>query len=125
MTPIPVKKDTAPPALRSMELHQRTPICLPCRRNYRCLLNGILVRLGPDAIIDADLYQCPACGHQIVRGFACVAGERYGPHKDQFAMNNIRMGDATITDHTGQPIDVADTIPYEDAAEAAASQDRW
>jgi hypothetical protein len=87
------------------ELSQHTPICVPCRRNYRCERNGIFVRLGPDAIIDADLYECPGCGHQIVRGFAARAVERYGgSYQTVFANQDATMGDATITDHKGRPI---------------------
>jgi hypothetical protein len=87
------------------ELSQHTPICVPCQRNYRCELNGILVRLGPDAIIDADLYQCPGCGHQIVKGFARQAGERHGLYQASFDTCDPLMGDAAITDHTGRPIE--------------------
>lgn len=111
----------------AVELSQHTPICVPCRRNYRCQLNGVLVRLGPDAIIDADLYQCPGCGHQIVRGFARKAGERHGLNKAVFDACDPRMGDATITEHTGRPITSTqpDTIPVDDAAEAAQDGTRW
>ena len=86
------------------ELSQHTPVCVPCERNYRCELNGILMRLGPDAVIDADLYQCPGCGHQIVKGFAREAIERYGPHQAQFEASDARMENAVITDHAGHPI---------------------
>jgi hypothetical protein len=141
---------TAPP-----ELSQHTPICVPCQRNYRCERNGILVRLGPNAIIDADLYECPSCEHQIVRGFAATAVERHGgSYEVVFANQDSIMGDATITDHKGRPITQslpacplcfkpykenevhsecadreqarADMIPVDDAKELAANQEhRW
>ncbi len=109
------------------ELSQHTPICVPCQRNYRCERNGIFVRLGPDAIIDADLYECPGCGHQIVRGFARKAVERHDSdpkYREVFGIESTLMGAATITDHTGRPITQGQpgTIPAEDAAEAAGSQ---
>lgn len=121
MAPIP--SDTTPPATpgevraerdpldekllaeAQPELSQRMPICVPCQRNYRCERNGILVRLGPDAIIDADLYKCPGCGHQVVRGFARQAAERHGgSYQTMFDAEDAIMGDAAITDHEGRPI---------------------
>jgi hypothetical protein len=109
--PIPETDSSIDPLdAKLVELDHHTPICVPCRRNYRCQLNGILVRLGPRAIIDADLYECPACGHQIVRGFARQAVEPHGPYKEIFAAQDTRMGAATITDHTGRPIDVVDAL---------------
>jgi DNA-directed RNA polymerase subunit RPC12/RpoP len=110
------------------ELNHYTPICVPCQRNYRCERNGIFVRLGQNAIIDADLYECPSCGHQIVRGFALRPVERHwGSYQAVFVTQDNLMGDATITDHKGQPItqDQLACIPAEDVAEAAASQERW
>ncbi|KKL54173.1 hypothetical protein LCGC14_2268080 [marine sediment metagenome] len=90
------------------ELSQHTPICVPCQRNYRCERNGIFVRLGPDAIIDADLYQCPGCGHQIVRGFARRDVSRHDSDpkcRKVFGIQSCLMGSATITDNTGRPYD--------------------
>ena len=142
---IPIRKDTAP----ARSLHDGTPICVPCQRNYRCERNGILVRLGPDAIISTDMYQCPGCGHQVLKGFAPRAVERYGgPYRDLFEAQDRAMGDAAITDREGEPTcgnpvrcpdcenarqsggnppphDCSLYIPAEDAAEAAASQERW
>ena len=117
------------PPTRDTELSQHTPVCVPCERNYRCELNGILVRLGPDATIDADLYKCPGCGHQIVRGFAREAIERYGPHQAQFEASDARMENATITEHTGRPVtqpvverEARDLDKTQDAAEYAAER---
>ena len=86
------------------------------------------MRLGPDAIIDADLYECPGCGHQVVRGFARQAAERHGgSYRAMFDAEDAIMGDAAITDHEGRPITQGQLgiIPAEDAPEATASQDRW
>lgn len=128
MAPIP--SDTTPPATpgevraerdplddkllaeAQPELSQHTPICVPCQRNYRCERNGILVRLGPDAIISSDMYQCPGCEHQVLKGFAAQPVERYGPHRELFEAEDAAMGGATITDRDGCP-------------QAAPSQDRW
>ena len=100
----PSQPDTDSSTDSKRELSQHTPVCVPCERNYRCELNGILVRLGPDAITAADLYKCPGCGHQIVKGFAREPGERYGLNQAVFGACDPLMGDATITDHTGRPI---------------------
>ena len=109
------------------ELHQHTPICVPCQRNYRCELNGIKVRLGPNIIIDADMYKCPGCGHLIVKGFANRYIARHDPsdnYRRIFASDDERMGDAAITDYKGRAIDVdPDTAPSEGAPEAGANQE--
>lgn len=105
-------------------LSQRTPICVACRRNYRCERNGILVRLGPDAIISADMYQCTGCGHLIIRGFAPSPVEPHGPYQTLFEAQDAAMGDATITDREGHPVEVEAMIDIGDAPEAAASQER-
>ncbi len=107
-------------------LHDRTPICVPCQRNYRCERNGILVRLGPDAIISSDMYQCPGCEHQVLKGFASQPVERYGPHRELFEAEDAAMGGATITDRDGHPVEIPEAymIPLGDAPEAAANQER-
>lgn len=106
------------------ELLHNTPICVPCQRNYRCERNGVWVRLGLDGIIDADMYECPGCGHRIVRGFAQRPVERHDPnegHRKIWGIQSALMGSATITDNNGNPIGakIDDTIPAEDARECA------
>jgi len=123
--PKPLPTDIKSGPGRKRELSRHTPICVPCQRNYRCEMNGIWVRLGPDAIVDADLYRCPGCGHQIVKGFAARYRSRYEPDEDDrriFAREDELMGAATITGYGGGAVTPGqpDTIPAEDAPEAAA-----
>ena len=104
------------------ELYSDTPICVPCQRNYRCERNGVWVRLGGEAIIDADMYECPGCGHRLIRGFAHRSVERYDPdgrYRKVWGIQSALMGDATITDSKGHPISAKPdgTIPAEDARE--------
>ncbi len=108
-------------------LSQHTPICVPCQLNYRCELNGVLVRLDPDTITAADLYQCPSCGHQIVRGFAQRAMERHGLHQAMFVLAEAVMGLATITDRLGCPITQSQPacIPIEDVGDTIEPPHRY
>lgn len=90
-----------------MELRRDTPICVPCQHNYRCERNGVWVRLGSDHIINADMYECPNCGHRIIRGFAPRKVSRHdGPESYQRAwgIEDKLMGSARITDNGGHPI---------------------
>ncbi len=93
------------------ELDQDTPICVPCQRNYRCERNGVWVRLGPNAIIDADMYECPGCRHRLITGFARQCVERHHPDERRqkiWGIQSTLMGSATITDNKGQPIGARD-----------------
>lgn len=82
-------------------MRRATPICVRCERNYHCERNGVWVRLGPDEIISADMYECPNCKHRIISGFAHRATSRWdGPsweHRDAL------MGERAITDNRGNP----------------------
>ena len=79
-----------------MSLHSQTPICVQCVRNYDCQRNGVKVRLQEDVIIDADLYECPSCAHQIVRGFATEAVDPYGDYPAVYASWDKALGTAVI-----------------------------
>mgnify|MGYP001616061018 CR=1 FL=1 len=43
-------------------------LCAPCGVELRCEQNEVIVSTG-DALWYADLYRCPACGHQTIAGF--------------------------------------------------------
>jgi len=77
-------------------LHNQTPICVPCRANYFCQRNGVKVRLGENAIIDTDLYECPGCHHQIIKGFANQPVKRFGEHSELFAAWDLALGPAVM-----------------------------
>jgi len=51
-------------------LSHRQPLCARCVQNLTCKRNEVLVRLSENRIVEADLWQCPSCGCQIVTGFA-------------------------------------------------------
>ncbi len=81
-------------------MRRGVPICVRCERNYRCERNGVWVRIGPDAIVSADMYECPNCKHRIISGFAAKPTSRWdgGPtweHQDTL------MGSKAITDNRG------------------------
>jgi len=49
------------------------PVCAPCQVEMEPERNGVGVvdyaDFGPVNLWDADLWECPKCGHQIVTGF--------------------------------------------------------
>ena len=51
------------------------PICVPCKRQYRCVKNGFPVKdpaVGncPSTYWRADKWKCPNCRHEVVSGFS-------------------------------------------------------
>ena len=51
-----------------------TELCIKCKVNYKTVKTGVDVEetasFGSYKLWEADLKQCPKCGHQIVSGFA-------------------------------------------------------
>ena len=49
------------------------PVCAPCQVEMHPEKNGVgvldMADYGPVNLWDADLWECPKCGHQIVSGF--------------------------------------------------------
>jgi hypothetical protein len=50
------------------------PVCVACKRFYRCKKNGVLVHHqngegGDYQVWSADLYVCEGCGKEIIAGF--------------------------------------------------------
>ena len=49
------------------------PVCAPCQVEMHPERNGVgvldMASFGPCDLWDADLWECPKCGHQIVSGF--------------------------------------------------------
>lgn len=51
-------------------------ICMPCRRAYVCDQVGVTLELWtsengrPYYLVQADIYRCPGCGHQVASEFA-------------------------------------------------------
>ena len=45
-------------------------MCVKCAVNFTCDKNGVTVVMPQDSVIEADLYECPKCGVQILSGFA-------------------------------------------------------
>jgi len=50
-------------------------VCVPCEKEMRRIKNGVVVEEHrengePYKIWSADLWACPACGHQCLLGFA-------------------------------------------------------
>lgn len=49
------------------------PVCAKCQVDMRCKKNGVgvvdMADFGPCQVWDADLWECPKCGFQVVAGF--------------------------------------------------------
>ena len=46
-------------------------ICVKCNKEYYCKRNGVTIRFkNTHTYKQADLFQCPECGHKIVSGFS-------------------------------------------------------
>jgi len=60
-------------------------VCVRCQRELRCKENqvGALLMDGnaPDVLHDADLWECPGCGFEVVLGFG-RAPMAYGAERD-------------------------------------------
>lgn len=55
-----------------------------CGRAMKCEKNGVVVEahssFGPYYKVEADRYECPACGTQVITGFASqVLAEHFQP----------------------------------------------
>ncbi len=62
------------------------PICGFCMVNYRCKENGVIVRLGDDHFVQADLYECPKCLASVLAGFGKQLIDRHNPRTaEEFA----------------------------------------
>ena len=46
------------------------PVCLPCKTRMSVEKNDVLVKYTDNSIQAGDLYQCPACSHEVILGFA-------------------------------------------------------
>lgn len=51
-----------------------TELCINCKVRYKTIKQGVTVEetavFGSYKLWEADLKECPKCGHQIVAGFA-------------------------------------------------------
>ena len=49
------------------------PVCVECEVDMRPFKNGValldMALWGPYKIWEADLWQCPICGHEVIVGF--------------------------------------------------------
>lgn len=61
-----------------------TELCLKCNVEYKTKKNGVTVEelasFGSYRLWDADLKECPKCGHQIIAAFA------NGPFTEHFKL---------------------------------------
>ncbi len=50
-----------------MPLYQ--PICVKCKKEYRVEKNGVFVLDTDNTLYSGDLWKCPICQHEIIKGF--------------------------------------------------------
>lgn len=46
------------------------PVCVPCKARMTVTKNEVYVRYTDTSVQAGDLWECPICCHQIVRGLA-------------------------------------------------------
>jgi DNA-directed RNA polymerase subunit RPC12/RpoP len=41
-------------------------ICVDCKKEMKCMKNGVKVRYGADHCYSGDLYECQSCGKEVI-----------------------------------------------------------
>jgi hypothetical protein len=78
-------------------MYDPTPICIPCKKEMRCLKNSVSVLYlfedgEPYKIHHADLYECvEKCGNRQLKGFSTLGVESWQPEWEYTMINRNRL----------------------------------